>query len=64
MKTVEFRIVCDYTNNKYRIKAVEPDTRFERYNRLCQSVSEVMLRTFMITRDLKINGERAVFSYE
>lgn len=64
MKTIEFKAVCDYTNNQYQIKAVETGTQYERYNCLCKSVSEVMLKTFQITRDLRFHNEKAVFSYE
>ena len=64
MKTIEFKVVCDYTNNQYQIKAFEPGTQYERYNCLCKSVSEVMLKTFQITRDLRFHNEKAVFSYE
>lgn len=64
MKTIEFRVICDYTNNQYQIKATETGTQYERYNCLCRSVSEVMLKTFQITRDLRIHGEKAVFHFE
>ena len=64
MKTIEFKVICDYTNNQYQIKAVETCTQYERYNCLCKSVSEVMHKTFQITRDLRFHNEKAVFSYE
>ena len=64
MKTIEFKVVCDYTNNQYQIKAADAGTQYERYNCLCRSVSEVMLKTFQITRDLRLHSEKAVFHYE
>ncbi len=64
MKQILFRVVCDYANNQYQIKACEDGTQYDRYNCLCRSVSEVMLKTFQITRDLRLHNEKAVFHYE
>lgn len=64
MKTIEFRVICDYTNNNYQIKANSDHHMYDKYNCLCKSVSDVMLKTFQITRDLRLSGEKAVFHFE
>lgn len=64
MKTIEFRVICDYTNNNYQIKAANEHHMYDKYNCLCKSVSDVMLKTFQITRDLRLSGEKAVFHFE
>lgn len=64
MKTIEFRVICDYANNNYQIKANNEHHMYEKYNCLCKSVSDVMLKTFQITRDLRLSGEKAVFHFE
>lgn len=64
MKTIEFNVICDYTNNRYQIKEASDSHIFTKYNCICTSVSAVMLKTFQITRDLRTLGEKAVFHFE
>lgn len=62
MKVIEFRVICDYANNQYQITTAEH--QYEYLACICKSVSELTLKTFTITRDVRTRGDRAVFSYE
>lgn len=62
MKTIEFRVICDYANNQYQISTQEH--AYTHLGCICKSVSELTLKTFTITRDVRTKGDRAVFSYE
>lgn len=62
MRVIEFRVICDYTHNQYQITTNEHD--FSSMNCICTSVSQLMLKTFTITRDVRLKGCKAVFSYE
>lgn len=64
MKLVEFNVICDYASNQYQIKSASDHHMYSKYNCLCKSVSDVMLKTFQITRDVRIKGEKAVFHFE
>lgn len=62
MKVIEFRVICSYANNQYQIMSKEPAYQYLECS--CRSVSELTLKTFTITRDVRNKGDRAVFSYE
>ena len=62
MKVIEFRVICDYARNQFQVTTEEHD--FTSFNCSCESVSKLMLKTFTITRDVRIKGNKAVFSYE
>ena len=62
MKVIEFRVICSYANNQYQITTTEH--QYEYLACICRSVSELTLKTFTITRDVRTKGDKAVFSYE
>lgn len=62
MKVIEFRVICDYANNQYQITTAEH--QYEHFACICRSVSDLTLKTFTITRDVRTKGDKAVFSYE
>lgn len=62
MKTIEFRVICDYTNNQYQI--ISKEHSYSYLNCICKSVSQLTLKTFTVTRDVRLKGDKAVFSYE
>jgi len=62
MKVIEFRVICSYANNQYQITTEEH--QYEHLACICRSVSELTLKTFTITRDVRTRGDKAVFFYE
>jgi len=62
MRVIEFRVICDYAHNQFQVTTEEHD--FSAMNCICESVSKLMLKTFTITRDVRLKGCKAVFSYE
>lgn len=61
-QVIEFRVICDYANNQYQITTKEH--AYAHLGCVCKSVSELTLKTFTITRDVRTKGDKAVFSYE
>lgn len=62
MRVIEFRVICDYAHNQFQVTTEEHD--FTSFNCICESVSKLMLKIFTITRDVRLKGCKAVFSYE
>lgn len=62
MRVIEFRVICDYAHNQFQVTTDEHD--FTSFNCICESVSKLMLKTFTITRDVRLKSCKAVFSYE
>ena len=62
MQKVNFTVICNYGTNNYTIKADEAG--YERFNYAASSLGDCMTHIYSITRTVRQEGKKAVFTFE